>query len=133
MIEVIGDESLLPDALFQADTLPFQASWDEWGRAYRQGARGATLTPESKTPDLLIMTAYSRASAVAALQAVAYIGITPLIASYAQCAAILDRIGAVPGIKGIMLIFPECLAGLQEFGERVLPLMRTAKLAPPRV
>jgi hypothetical protein len=71
MIRVIGDESLLPDALFQADTLPYQASWDEWGRAYRQGARGAALLPGSKTPDLLIMTAYSRASAVAALQAVA--------------------------------------------------------------
>jgi hypothetical protein len=71
MIKVLGDESLFPDALFQADTLPYQASWDEWGRAYRQGARGATLTPGSQTPDLLIMTAYSRASAVAALQAVA--------------------------------------------------------------
>ena len=34
--------------------------------------------------------------------------------------------------KGIMLIFLECLAGFQAFGERVLPLMRTAKLAPPR-
>jgi pyrimidine oxygenase len=68
----------------------------------------------------------------AALQGVAYFGITPIIASYAQCAEILDRIGAVPGTKGIMLIFPECVAGLQEFGERVLPLMRTAKLAPPR-
>jgi pyrimidine oxygenase len=68
----------------------------------------------------------------AALQAVAYFGITPIIASYAQCAEIFDRIGTVPGTKGIMLIFPECLAGLQEFGERVLPLMRTAKLAPPR-
>jgi pyrimidine oxygenase len=45
---------------------------------------------------------------------------------------ILDRIGAVPGTKGIMLIFLECVAGLQEFGERVLPLMRTAKLDPPR-
>jgi pyrimidine oxygenase len=67
-----------------------------------------------------------------ALQGVAYIGITPIIASYAQCAAILDRIGAVPGTKGIMLIFPECLEGLQVFGERVLPRMRTAKLAPPR-
>ena len=31
-----------------------------------------------------------------------------------------------------MLIFPEYLTGLQEFGERVLPLMRTAKLASPR-
>ena len=68
----------------------------------------------------------------ALLQDIAYIGITRIIASYAQCAAILDRIGTVPGTKGIMLIFPEYLAGLQEFGERVLPLMRTAKLASPR-
>jgi pyrimidine oxygenase len=68
----------------------------------------------------------------AALQGIAYIGITPIIASYTQCAAILDRIGAVPGTKGIMLIFPECLEGLQTFGERVLPLMRTARLAAPR-
>jgi len=44
----------------------------------------------------------------------------------------LDRIGTVPGTQGIMLIFPEYLPGLQEFGERVLPLMRTAQLAPPR-
>jgi pyrimidine oxygenase len=68
----------------------------------------------------------------AALQDVAYIGITPIIASYAQCAAILDRIGAVPGTKGIMLIFPKCLEGLEVFGERVLPLMHTAQLAQPR-
>jgi pyrimidine oxygenase len=67
------------------------------------------------------------------LQDIAYIGITPIIASYAQCAVILDRIGAVLGTKGIMLIFPECAVGLQEFGERVLPRMRTAKLDPPRV
>jgi hypothetical protein len=38
----------------------------------------------------------------------------------------------VPGTKGIMLIFPECLEGLQVFGERVLPRLRTVKLAPPR-
>jgi pyrimidine oxygenase len=67
-----------------------------------------------------------------ALQSIAYIGITPIIGSYAQCAATLDHIASVPGTKGIMLIFAEYLAGLQEFGERVLPLMRTAKLALPR-
>jgi hypothetical protein len=44
----------------------------------------------------------------------------------------LERIGAVPGTEGIMRTFPECLEGLQAFGERVLPHMRTAKLAPPR-
>jgi pyrimidine oxygenase len=68
----------------------------------------------------------------ALLQGIAYIGITPIIGSYAQCAAVLDHIGTVPGTQGIMLIFPECLAGLQEFGECVLPLMRTAQLASPR-
>jgi hypothetical protein len=31
-----------------------------------------------------------------------------------------------------MLIFPECLEGLQVFGEQVLPRMRTAKLVPLR-
>jgi pyrimidine oxygenase len=67
-----------------------------------------------------------------ALQGISYIGITPIIGSYVQCAAALDHIASVPGTQGIMLIFPECLAGLQEFGEWVLPLMRTAKLAPPR-
>ena len=62
------------------------------------------------------------------LQSMAFIGITPIIGSYAQCAETLDRIGNVPGTKGLMLIFPECLAGMQEFGERVLPLMKNAKL-----
>jgi hypothetical protein len=77
MIKVIGDEKLLPSALFQADTVPYQASWDEWGRAYHQGARGTALTPQSKTPDLLIMTAYSRDSAVKSLQAIAEQGEAP--------------------------------------------------------
>jgi len=71
MIDVIGNEKLLSDTLFQPDTLPYQASWDEWGRAYRQGARGTALSGQSKTPDLLIMTAYSRDSALTALKAVA--------------------------------------------------------------
>jgi hypothetical protein len=32
-----------------------------------------------------------------------------------------------------MLIFPECLEGLQVFGERVLPQMHTVKPAPTAV
>jgi pyrimidine oxygenase len=66
--------------------------------------------------------------AASVLQAMAYMGITPITGSYAQCAETLDRLGSVPGTKGIMLIFPECLAGIQEFGERVLPLMKNVKL-----
>ena len=67
-------------------------------------------------------------SAASVLQAMAYMGITPIIGSYAQCAETLDKFASMPGNKGIMLIFPECLTGLQEFGERVLPLMKNVKL-----
>lgn len=76
MIKVIGDSALMPDTLFQADTLPFQASWEEWGRGYRGGAKGTT-DGNGKPPVLLIGTAYSRESAVRALQAVAGQGEAP--------------------------------------------------------
>jgi ferritin-like protein len=78
MIKVIGDHALVPDALFQADTLPYQASWEEWGRGYRGGAKG-TADGNGKPPVLLIGTAYSRESAVQALHAVAEQGEAPHI------------------------------------------------------
>src|SRR5262249_11909787 len=49
----------------------FQASWDEWGRGYAAGKRGAT--PKS-APNVLVVRAASRTQAVAALRAVAQQG-----------------------------------------------------------
>jgi hypothetical protein len=71
MIGVISDPKLVPDDFFAADTLPYQADWDEWGRGYRQGARGTVFKSGSEAPDLIIAAAYSRGSAIDALQAVA--------------------------------------------------------------
>jgi hypothetical protein len=68
--ELLGDKSLIADELFHADTLSFQASFSEWGRGYAGGARGATQ-PGSKVPDVLIHTAYSRSTALDALNAIA--------------------------------------------------------------
>jgi hypothetical protein len=71
---LLGDEGRIDEADFQAQTLPYQASWDEWGRGYRGGKRG--LPPELSNvtgvpgPDVLVLTAYSRASAVEALHEV---------------------------------------------------------------
>lgn len=70
MIALLSDADLVPEQLFQEGTLPYQASWDEWGRGYRDGARGA-VAPGEVTPDLIIEAAYSRGTAVAALKAVA--------------------------------------------------------------
>jgi hypothetical protein len=76
LIAVLGDPDIIPDSAFQSSTLPFQASWDEWGRGYRDGARGAAAEG-AKTPDLIIGTAYSRDTAMAALQAVMAQGEAP--------------------------------------------------------
>jgi hypothetical protein len=41
MIDTLSDRKHIPDALFRAETYPLQASWDDWGRGYAKGARGA--------------------------------------------------------------------------------------------
>ncbi|APG15061.1 MULTISPECIES: ferritin-like domain-containing protein [Bradyrhizobium] len=67
---LLGDKKQIPDALFHADTLSFQASFAEWGRGYAKGARGA-VEKRAETPDVLIMTAHSRSTALQALDAIA--------------------------------------------------------------
>ncbi|MFF4590657.1 pyrimidine utilization protein A [Streptomyces sp. NPDC001388] len=48
-----------------------------------------------------------------------------LVGSYATVARMLDEIAGVPGNKGIMLVFDDFLEGLETFGTRVQPLMRS--------
>jgi hypothetical protein len=74
LIRLFEDPSAIPDREFQATTLAFQARWDEWGRGYREGQRGTEATsilPELPAPELIILPAGSRATALAALRAVA--------------------------------------------------------------
>lgn len=48
-----------------------------------------------------------------------------LIGSYANVARMLDEMAAVPGTKGIMLSFDDYETGLDVFGQKVQPLMRS--------
>src|SRR5258708_2370981 len=54
-----------------------------------------------------------------------------LVGSYASVARMLDECASVPGTKGVMLTFDDFLIGLEQFGQRIQPLMKTrpAKLA----
>lgn len=73
LLRVLGDQALIPDTAFDATSLTFQASWDEWGRGYRQGQRGRepmSSLPELPAPELLIVRVDSRAAAIAALEQV---------------------------------------------------------------
>jgi pyrimidine oxygenase len=47
-----------------------------------------------------------------------------LIGSYATVARLLDECAAVPATKGIMLVFDDFMIGLEQFGQRIQPLMK---------
>ena len=53
-----------------------------------------------------------------------------LVGSYETVARMLDECATVPGTKGIMLTFDDFLIGMEQFGQRIQPLMksRAAKL-----
>lgn len=70
---VLADPTLVPDGSFDAAGVPVQAGWDEWGRGYREGQRGREpmgALPDLPAPELLILTAASRADALAAVRAI---------------------------------------------------------------
>jgi pyrimidine oxygenase len=48
-----------------------------------------------------------------------------LVGSYASVARMLDEAAGVPGTKGIMLTFDDFLIGMEQFGQRIQPLMAT--------
>jgi pyrimidine oxygenase len=48
-----------------------------------------------------------------------------LVGSYEQVARMLDEVASVPGTEGVMLTFDDFLGGMDAFGERIQPLMKT--------
>jgi len=46
------------------------------------------------------------------------------VGSYATVAGMLDELAAVPGVRGVMLTFDDFIVGMEQFGTRILPLMR---------
>ena len=47
------------------------------------------------------------------------------VGSYASVARMLDEMAAVPGVRGVMLTFDDFVIGMEQFGTRILPLMRS--------
>ncbi len=46
------------------------------------------------------------------------------VGSYAAVAQMLDAMATVPGVRGVMLTFDDFIIGMEQFGTRILPLMR---------
>ncbi|MFF6990252.1 pyrimidine utilization protein A [Streptomyces sp. NPDC010273] len=51
-----------------------------------------------------------------------------LVGSYETVAKMLDEVAEVEGTKGVMLVFDDFLVGLENFGTRIQPLMKSRSL-----
>ncbi|MGS6555120.1 pyrimidine utilization protein A, partial [Escherichia coli] len=47
-----------------------------------------------------------------------------LVGSYASVARMLDEVASVPGAEGVLFTFDDFLSGIENFGERIQPLMQ---------
>jgi pyrimidine oxygenase len=48
-----------------------------------------------------------------------------LVGSYVSVARMLDELAEVPGVRGVMLTFDDFVIGMEQFGTRIMPLMRS--------
>src|SRR6185436_1196521 len=78
LVKLFEDPNRIRDAEFLATSVPYQATWDEYGRGYRAGQRGdQSGTNVRNTPDVLIDRISNRATAVRALKNIAEQGESP--------------------------------------------------------
>ncbi len=57
-----------------------------------------------------------------------------LVGSYANVARMMDEIATVPGTEGVLLTFDDFVKGVEDFGERIQPLMKSrADVCPQTV
>jgi pyrimidine oxygenase len=47
-----------------------------------------------------------------------------LVGSYEAVALMLDQLATIPGLGGVLLTFDDFVVGLENFGQRIQPLMR---------
>jgi len=104
-----------------------EAAFAKWER-YKSGADTealAWLTRQSAAdtksgPDTNVRNMADPTSAV-------NINMGTLVGSYAQVARMLDEIAEVPGSGGVLLTFDDFVAGMDDFGLRIQPLMATRR------
>jgi pyrimidine oxygenase len=70
-----------------------------------------------------VATGASTAAQLALPEQAVNLNIGTIVGSYASVARMLDEIAAIPGTKGIMMCLDDFLVGVEQFGQRIQPLM----------
>ncbi len=113
LIMIIADET---DAVAEAKWQHYKDGTDLEALAYRDGqANNDTV----KDP----MSVAGRFLPATAKRLPTNQGV--LVGSYAKVAALLDELAAVPGVAGAMMTFDDFVRGMENFGTRIQPLMKS--------
>ncbi|PRY16977.1 pyrimidine utilization protein A [Kineococcus rhizosphaerae] len=114
---VIADET---DELAQAKWQDYHDNADLAALNYQADEAGADTSADE----------HSTARTISLPEGAVNFNMGTLVGSYESVARMLDEAAEVPGVKGIMLTFDDFLTGLDAFGERIQPLMRSRNRIP---
>ncbi len=102
-----------------------EAAWAKWEH-YRAGVDTTALAwmaGQAAADSKADATAHT--NAIARPEGAVNFNMGTFIGSYESVARMLDAAAEVPGTKGILLTFDDFLIGLEQFGHRIQPLMKT--------
>ena len=116
-----------PTLLERLRGVPDEAAWAKWEH-YSKGAdaealswiKGQSSKDEKKD-------ARSTAATISLPEGAVNFNMGTLIGSYEKIAGMLDEVAAIEGTKGIMLVWADFLEGVDKFGQKVQPLMKSRK------
>ncbi len=114
LIMVIADET---DAAAQA-------KWE----SYREGADLEALAWVAKQAGMdATSSAHAHTTQLTVPVGAVNFNMGTLVGSYASVAAMLDQMAAVDGTAGVLLTFDDFVAGIENFGTRIQPLMHSRR------
>jgi pyrimidine oxygenase len=96
-------------------------------RLYREGADQEALAwlTHQAAPNAQGGTANTNTTQLAAPESAVNLNMGTLVGSYASVAHMLDQVAAVPGTQGVLLVFDDFVPGVEAFGTRIQPHMRS--------
>ncbi|MDH6213530.1 pyrimidine utilization protein A [Streptomyces pseudovenezuelae] len=109
---VIADET---DEAAHAKWQDYHDNADRAALAYMAGETATDTTSDGT----------STARTIALPEGAVNLNMGTLVGSYETVAKLLDEVAEVDGTKGIMLVFDDFLEGLENFGTRIQPLMKS--------
>ena len=94
-------------------------------QAYRDGADQEALAwlTQQAAPNAKA-GANTNTTQLAAAESAVNLNMGTLVGSYATVARMLDEVAGVPDTSGVLLVFDDFLQGMEDFGQRIQPLMQ---------